>query len=502
MYTLIMMRLYVLILAIALVAVLPAESQTTQGKITIDIGHCSLDIQRILNDLVQILEINYYHVEYTRTIMYLDPYDVLVIAIPTDPFSNEELESIHQFVDNGGGLLLLGESGVLTQKNVEDFNVLSAVYGMEFQRDVIVDYENNLTLDKAYPEIPIIENFAQHAVTHNVHKIFFVSGCSLRLSSKATKLAWGGEETYGDRLSEIYGYGGGNYEPELEKKGEDLIVMAVTESGKGRVIALGDTSLFRGKSAAGGPWYADPIEYMDNKRLALNIFNWLSLKTKLGTIAQLLDEARTFMSQGKYTEAQSVLDEAQSLSMSAEDNETTREVTLLMIQARKGADAMVFLESGKEELNNLNCQEAAVEIEKALAIFQGINDTQKVEECLDLLAQCGDTEALLKKADLLFEKGEELFAAGEYSDALVHVEEAKELYAQLENTEKVEECNSIIETIYQQQGASSPSDEKEKERTWVILVMVTGIIGIVVAVILMWRRSTPTPHQPHLPVAR
>ncbi|MGD2248524.1 MAG: Gldg family protein [Candidatus Methanofastidiosia archaeon] len=500
-YTVIPMRLYILVLIIVLIAVLPAESQTTQGKITIDIGHSSLDLQRILNDLVQILEINYYQVEYTRDIMYLDPFDVLVIAIPTDPFSNEELESIYQFVDNGGGLLLLGESGVLTLKNVEDFNVLSAVYGIEFQRDVIIDPENNLTLDKAYPEIPLIENFARHNVTHNVRKIFFVSGCSLRLSSKATKLAWGGEETYGDRLSEIYGYGGGNYEPEYEKKGEDLVLMAYAESGNGRVVALGDTSLFRGKSAAGGPWYADPIEYMDNKRLALNIFTWLSLKTKLGTIAQLLDEARTYMSQGEYTKAENVIDEAQSLAMSAEDSETTREVTLLAIKARRGADAVRFLESGKKELNNLNCQKAAGDIEKALVIFQEINDTQKVEECLGLLAQCGDTEAMLKKADLLFKKGEESLAAGDYSNALIYIEEAKGLYAQLENTEKVEECNDIITSIYEEQGKPPPLDE-EKERTWIILVMVTGIIGIVVAVMFMWRRSTPTPHQPHLPVAR
>lgn len=477
---------------------LPMESQTIQGKIIIDTGHTSLDIQRILDGLVNILEINYYRVEYSQTILNLDPYDVLVIAVPTESFTNQELESIHNFVDNGGGLILLGESGILTKKNLEDFNILSAAYGIEFQRDVVVDPKNNLTLDKAYPEIPIIENFAQHPITRNVYKIFFVSGCSLRLSS-ATPLAWGGEETYGDRLSEIYGFGGGNYEPEVEKKGKNLILMAYAESGKGRVVALGDTSLFRGKSAAGGPWSADPIEYMDNKRVALNIFNWLTLKTKINTITQLTDEARTFMSQGKYTEAQKTLDKALSLSAHVEDSSITREVTLLVIKARKGKEAMNLLEIGKEELDNMNCQKAAFNIEKALVIFEEIDDTTRIEECLDLLAQCGDTEAMLHKADLLFEKGEKSLAEKEYSDALQHIEEAKALYERLDMTEKVKECNDIIDTIYEQQGI--PSEKKDEQRTWVIIPMVAGIIGIVVAVILIWRRSTPTPHRPR-PVPR
>jgi len=484
------MKLYLILIMVLIASIQPVQTQEIQGRILIDVGHSSQGIQRILNDLVKELEINYYDVEFTRTIMYLDPYDVLVIAIPTQPFTTEELDSIHKFVENGGGLLLLGESGALSSKNVEDFNVLSGYYGIEFQRDVVVDPENHMTLDKPYPEIPIIEHFADHSVTRNVYKIFLVSGCSLRLSKRAKSLAWGGDNTYGDRLSEMYGYGGGTYERELEKKGEELIVMAYAESEKGRILALGDTSLFRGQSATGDPWTRDPLEYFDHKRLALNIFSWLSLKSKISLALTLVDQAEELINQGRYQEAKDILEEVRLMSHRG-GYTIMGQIALLTIRANQGLEADRLLEEGKRYLEELNCEEASKSVEKAFTIYEGLGNAKKIEECVALLTECGDKEALLQKGDLLFEEGKTLFEQEEYSNALEKIEEAKIVYEGLGYTEKVEECDTLIEEIHgYEQGEEQPDDTSQRNR--LILAVILVITAVVIVALFIWRRSRPS----------
>lgn len=483
------------IIVILLIMALPVQTQEYQGKILIDIGHSSQDTERILNDLVKMLEINFYDVEFTQTIMYLDPYDVLVIAIPTKPFTTEELNNIHGFVNNGGGLLLLGESGALSTENVEDFNVLAGYYGIEFQRDVVVDPESNLELDKPYPEIPFIEEFADHAVTRNVQKIFFVSGCSVRLSQRARPLAWGRDTTYGDRLSEIYGFGGGTYDPGLEKRGEELIVMAYAESERGRIVALGDTSLFRGRSAAGTLWTKDPLEYFDHKRLALNIFTWLSLKTEIGRASELVDEAENLIEQGRYQEAKEVLESVKVLSPRTEGYTVMRQVAQLMIQANQGIEADRLLEEGKTFLEDLNYDEASKSLEKAFTIYEGIGNTRKIEECVVLLTECGDKEALLYKADLLFAEGEEFVNEEKYPEAVEKIEEARIIYESLGNTEKVKACNSLMEEIQNYQQGET--EEETIQRNRLVLAVILVIATVIIGVVYIWRRVQPYEEPPH-----
>jgi tetratricopeptide (TPR) repeat protein len=487
-----------LVLVILLLCAFPVKTQELQGRILIDIGHSSQDIERILDDLAEELEINYYDTEFTQSIQYLDPYDVLVIAVPTVPFTVEELNLLHHFVDNGGGLLLLGESGALSTKNVEDFNVLASHYGIEFQRDVVVDPENNLELDKAYPEIPIIDHFESHPVTRNVRKIFLVSGCSMRLTQKARALAWGGEETYGDRLSEIYGFGGGTYDPSLEKRGEDLIVMAYCESGKGRVVALGDTSLFRGRASAGTLWEQDPLEYLDHKRLALNIFNWLSLKTKAGEASGMVAEAQVLIEQGEYQKAKDILEDVRAITQQTKDYTLSRQITNLQFMANKGIEADRLFEEGKKSLEELECDTASGFLEEARLIYEGIGNTERAEECIILLSECGDTTAMMQRADLLFEEGEEFSREGKYEEAIRSFEEAQVLYEQLEIAVKVEECRTKIDEL-EEYGQGEEQRDETLQRNRLILAVVLIVVTAVIVIVYVWRKSHPPYEEMHPP---
>jgi tetratricopeptide (TPR) repeat protein len=488
------MKIYILVIILALYAA-QVQQQEIQGKILIDIGHSSLDISLILGELARELEINYYDVEFTQSILYLDPYDVLVLAVPTVPLTTEELNAVRSFVEKGGGLFVLGESGVMSSKNLEDLNTLTSEYGIEFQRDVVIDPENNLHLDKAYPEIPIIENFASHPITKNVRKIFLVSGCSLVLSRNARPLAWGGEQTYGDKLSELYGYSGGSYEPGLEKKGKDLVVLAYCESGEGRVVAIGDTSLFRGLSTAGAPWTKSPIDYLDNKKLALNIFGWLSLKTKKTVVSEHMSQAETLIQEGNYQEALQILESARDMAMLVEEYSQAREISVLIVKANRGIEADALFEEGKRDLESSDCEAAAVSLEAAVSIYEAIENKEKTEECLKLLSECGDTLAMVRQANLLLEEAQTLVGQRKFAQAIEKTREAKSLYETLEIPEKVEECDNLLTSIQDYQKEQG-EEKKTSERNRAILAAIVIASSLIIVVLFMWRKSQPPYPEP------
>jgi tetratricopeptide (TPR) repeat protein len=483
------MKLYIILLALLFSLAIPIESQDLEGRIFIDTGHSSQDIEKIFSKLTKVLEANNYYVHFGKSFPHLELYDVLVIAIPTNPFTVDEINSIHSFVKNGGGLLLLGESGPLTVENVKDFNLLAMHYNIEFQRDVVIDTQNNITLDKPYPEIPIIVNFAEHPITKNVKKIFFSSGCSLRLSGKARSLAWGSNETYGDRLSEAFGYRGGSYDPALEKKGEELIFMAYTESGKGKVVALGDTSLFRGRASASLFWPDDPLNYFDHKKLALNIFHWLSFKIRekktLELINESIIEARYLIVQGRYEEASDLLNLAKSMSVEIGDSTSMREIVLLTLEANKGAQADKLLEEGKTYAENLKCEEALKSLEQALSLYESVGNEKKIEECLKLLSECGNKSVTLQKADLLISEGKRLFRQKKYSEAVDTVKEAKTLYESVGRDEKVKECSVLIEEIQDYEQKERQNIENMKRNRMILTGILLGTVIMITIFLFM-----------------
>jgi tetratricopeptide (TPR) repeat protein len=449
-----------IVLIISLVS--PVHSIEISGRILIDTGHSSHDIQSILSSAITVLEINNYLVKMSNSLGILDDFDVLILSVPTQPYSVQELNSIHRFIENGGGLFLMGESGILDSADIRDLNTLAKNYGIEFQRDIIVDEKEHITLDEPYPEIPIIQNFAVHPVTHNVKKIFFSSGCSLRLSKSAKALAWGNEETYGDRLSEIYGFRGGTYEPYLEKKGDELIVLASAESNQGRIIAIGDTSLFRGQKAALRSWPTDPIDYFNHKKLLLNIIDWLSQKIKKENTSTIIHEeintARYLISQGNYEEAAHVLSMAKSLTYLTENSVLSKEIARLSYEASRGSEADRLFREGQSYVLHLDCDKALSSLRDALTIYRNLGNVTKTQECLTLLNQCGIITTKIQKAEVLFELGVRYAQLKKYDEAVKKLQEASLIYETIDQIDKVNECKRRIEDIIFKQK----SEEKER----------------------------------------
>ena len=183
------------------------------------------------------------------TLNKLRVYSTVVLALPTKLFSHDEIESLVRYVEGGGGLFILGDSGndLFWGSNIDN---VSRRFDVSFNRDMI----------RAPQEPILIEHFEDHPVTAGVSKIVCRSGSSLTINGTATRLAWLNDEAWADKyVGKVGVFESG------ETKGREAIVMAASEYGLGRVVCLGSSTLF-----------LEANLNSDHKKLGYNILKWLS----------------------------------------------------------------------------------------------------------------------------------------------------------------------------------------------------------------------------------
>lgn len=176
----------------------------------------------------------------------LDKFKVFMISFPQEKFSSGGIKNIVNFVGEGGGLFLVGEEG-----NFGGFksilNSISENFGITFNDDEVHD-----PTDSIAESYSIIHTLEEHPILKGVSKFVVYGGCSLNVSGQAKAIASGDDDTYS---TEGY-YKAGDYPP----------VLAISEYLKGRVVCIGDGSLFRNRF----------INEYYNKQLGLNIIEWLA----------------------------------------------------------------------------------------------------------------------------------------------------------------------------------------------------------------------------------
>ena len=163
----------------------------------------------------------------------LDDYDILVIFFPFVALDAGEVSAVLSFVDDGGGLLLVGGDGAnwwgLDGSNL---NPISSTFGITFQSDMLDDP---------------ITTFDTHNITHEVTILELgvedIKFCSLSVSTPAVTV-----------ISE-------SSDP----------VVATSESGLGRVVCVGGPSpfyMYRKNSAGFGD---------SHFQFGLNVIDWLAV---------------------------------------------------------------------------------------------------------------------------------------------------------------------------------------------------------------------------------
>ena len=162
----------------------------------------------------------------------LNNYDILVIFFPENALNASETSAVLSFVDNGGGLLLVGvDNQQLWNFKVNHLNPISSTFGITFQSD---DVDESIT------------TFAANNITYEVTSMNTrgddLEFCSLAVTTPATAVV---NSSLGP-------------------------IVATSESGLGRVVCVGGPSPFYmyRKNAAG---FGD-----SDFQFSLNVIDWLS----------------------------------------------------------------------------------------------------------------------------------------------------------------------------------------------------------------------------------
>lgn len=198
----------------------------------------------------------------------LSDYNVFIIGVPIagSYLSSEEIESLTKYVKDGGSLLVINDKGG-DLENKNNLNDLTNIFGIEFNPDQLFDNES-YSKDISRP---IIQEFKKHFITRNISNIIHSNGCTIEVDKSVetedidvTAIAFSSEESAWHKV-----FDGENW---IDEPVENVPIIAIGHYGMGKIVAIGNLSLFSGFHASYG------IHAADNFKLISNIISWLMNK--------------------------------------------------------------------------------------------------------------------------------------------------------------------------------------------------------------------------------
>ena len=164
----------------------------------------------------------------------LNNYDILILKCPTNSYSNNEVKAIVDFVDNGGGLYLIGDHTNVFGMNYY-LNQISENFGITFNTDAT--YE----LDTGKLSVYKPDSMFSHPVVQNIEEFDFLTSCTLSAPLTSENVIVG----YG-LMSEPGTYSTENFFRESVKSPDMdfglILQVAGLKYGKGRILAFTDST--------------------------------------------------------------------------------------------------------------------------------------------------------------------------------------------------------------------------------------------------------------------
>ena len=119
----------------------------------------------------------------------LQNYCVVVIPEPTVDYTDTEVAAIKQYVQDGGGVLILGEWGSFAQGQgiFPVVNELAAPFGLSFMDDMVYD---PLHSDAGVSHWPLIANFNRSVAGTDPDEVVEYGVCSIGTNGSAFPVAW------------------------------------------------------------------------------------------------------------------------------------------------------------------------------------------------------------------------------------------------------------------------------------------------------------------------
>lgn len=166
----------------------------------------------------------------------LENYDILILKCPTNAYSDEEVNAITQFVEQGGGLFLIGDHTNVFGMNTY-LNSVANRFGISFKTDATYELgTGNLSLYKP-------GNIFSHPIVKNLKEFNFMTSCTLDAPFFSENVIMG-ERLINEpgTYSTEHFFSESVVTPESEF-GLFLQSVAV-KYGKGRVVAFTDSTVF------------------------------------------------------------------------------------------------------------------------------------------------------------------------------------------------------------------------------------------------------------------
>ncbi|MGA1794736.1 MAG: DUF4350 domain-containing protein [bacterium] len=207
--------------------------------------------------LVRFLSMHGFHCEMADSIAgdTLSGASILVLIMPSLPYSPEEIETIRVFVAEGGGLLVIGDHTDISHV-LSSLNPVIEQFGIRLRFDTIwLQRNDRINLD-----------YRHHPATFDLAMVNFSVGASLDITPPSRPVIVSPCGTFSDRgdpENAAHAYLGNSVRDSGEEM-TDLCLIADCLYGRGRVVVMGDSSYFQNASL------------YRNRVFAYRLFDWLN----------------------------------------------------------------------------------------------------------------------------------------------------------------------------------------------------------------------------------
>lgn len=189
----------------------------------------------------------------------LSKYDVIILKIPTRPYSPEVISKLVTYVKEGGGIWVIGDHTNVFGSTTF-LNPLLKSFGTQLRYDAV--YHNvHLGFNRINSREPV-----KHPIMQNVPAFLFATPCSIQADNPLMQIVIPGLTTRTYRIN----YANKNFFPDKE---QDLdinfgsnVILTAGDFGKGRVAVFSDSTAF-----------SNFYFYLPGKtELALAVVSWLN----------------------------------------------------------------------------------------------------------------------------------------------------------------------------------------------------------------------------------
>ncbi len=195
----------------------------------------------------------------------LNGYNVLILMAPYGNYTDAEVNTIKEFVNNGGGLFLVGTNwGDVDGNQSFAINKIAESFGVNFANNSIVtDNQNNIFA----PTFVTINNLTSNPITANVTTFYYLQGTYIENPGPSNIIAYTSVSAWGDQgFTTPQGTTASNGIKDPNETGGPLPVISDMNYGQGKVVFMG----------AGGSFINAMIYRSDTWKLGLNTVNWLA----------------------------------------------------------------------------------------------------------------------------------------------------------------------------------------------------------------------------------